>query len=440
MTPAFAVVERQRPEALLTVVPFLLWFLLASFLPDTMTPKPLVFDIPVRGADLILLFAALISFAGWFCTGSASSGADSWHRNLPLWFSFILGYAAVSTLWAQMDWINMRGMLFSLVFAAAAFVLPYSVISSLTRDEVRSLARLMALGIAVAGALYSAESFFGLGLRSELGKFYTYGFGMERVKGPLFEASTGYMILLPAAGVLLQDWFDTPDHALLDAGGLAALSIALIGLGSRFALIVVGLYLVAIMLTGRGARAFQMTAVTLVALVMASLVVSQYASAERLEQFQDKQRSSTYATSLRIVEERDAAISVAGSGYGSIWPWYMADWDLAERIARGYMMQSTDYGVMLFQPHSVLLLLGVELGAAGLIFFAKLWGILGRLVSSAVSRQENSFAAISVACAGLGMLADTLLFKGPKISAFWWFFLLTALALRDAGSGVEGRA
>jgi hypothetical protein len=104
------------------------------------------------------------------------------------------------------------------------------------------------------------------------------------------------------------------------------------------------------------------------------------------------------------------------------------------------MMQSTDYGVMLYQPHSVLLLLGVELGAVGLSFFAKLWGVLGRLVLRAVSRQKNSFAVMGVACAALGMFADTILFKDGKTSAFWWFFLLAALALRETDSGSERRA
>jgi len=107
---------------------------------------------------------------------------------------------------------------------------------------------------------------------------------------------------------------------------------------------------------------------------------------------------------------------------------------MGDRIARGHMMVSTDYGAMLFQPHSVFLLLGVEFGAVGLVFFGMLWTILGRLVVRALARQENAFAALGVACAALGMFADLIVFKGPKISAFWWFFLLSALALRTPDS------
>jgi hypothetical protein len=239
------------------------------------------------------------------------------------------------------------------------------------------------------------------------------------------------MILIPAAAVLLQDWLDdVPGHGLTNAAGLACLAISIIGLGSRFALVVTVVFIVAIGLTARGARSFRIVAVAVLGVALSAGAVFQYASTERLQSFEDKAREGSYTKSLQIVENREPAVSLRGSGYGSIWPWYMADWNLAERIARGHMTVSTEYGDMLFQPHSVFLLLAVELGAAGLLFFAKLWFVLGRLVARAASRQENAILAIGVASAALGMFADTILFKNPKLSAVWWFFLLSALALR----------
>jgi len=432
MSPALVFAERSRPQAFLCVAPFALWFLVTSFLPDTLTPKPVIFDIPVRGTDLGLLCAALMSFGGWFFAGRLAVTQKPWHRNIPLWFALILGYAAISILWSGMDVYNSRAMSYSLAFAAGAFLLPFSVIASLTPGQVRRFARWLALGLAAIGLVYCAISFFGLSVRTELGHFYDFGFGIERVKGPLFEASTGHMILLPAAGVLLQDWFDgTPDHSAANAAGLAALSITILGLGSRFALIVTGLFVLAIIVAGRGARSRKLSVAVLAGLALSAAVLFQYASGERLRSFQDPQRASTYTTSLNIVEDRQPALNLAGSGYGSIWPWYMTDWTQQERIARGYMMTSTDYGTMLFQPHSVFLLLTVELGAAGLLFFVFLWKNLVSLVSRAAGRQQNVFAALGIACASLGMLADTILFKNPKVSSVWWFFLLAALALRD---------
>jgi hypothetical protein len=340
-----------------------------------------------------------------------------------------------------MDLYNSRAMLYSLAFAAGAFLLPFSVVSSLTPSQIRSFSRLVALALAVIGAVYCMVSFFGLGVRSELGHFYTYGFGLERVKGPLFEPSTGYMILLPAAAVLLQDWLDeVPGHAGANAAGLAALSITLIGLGSRFALVATGVFVVALLITSKSARNFRIAAAAVIGIALSAGTVLHYASAERLESFQDPQRASTYTTSLNIVEEREPALSFVGSGYGSVWPWYMTDWNQQERIARGYMMFSTDYGTMLFQPHSVFLLLTVELGAAGLLYFVMLWTSMVGLVSRAISRQRNIITALGMACASLGMLADTILFKNPKVSAVWWFFLLAALALRNTESTAEDTA
>ncbi|MGA2715362.1 MAG: O-antigen ligase family protein [Bryobacteraceae bacterium] len=430
MTPAITFEERARPGAWLSVAPFALCLLVVSFLPDTLTPKPVIFDIPVRGAELIVLFAALASFAGWLCTSDFSAARPRWHMNIPMWFSLILAYAAASTLWSQMDLYNTRGMFYGLCFAAAAFVLPFSVIASLTPGQIRSLTRMIALGLAVASAVYFAVSYFDPGVRTELGHFYTSGFGIERLKGPLYAPSTGHMVLLPAAAVLLQDWFDdVPGHGFANAAGLASLSISIIALGSRFALIVTALFIVAIAVTARGERSRRIAAAAALGVALSAGAVFQYASTERLQSF-DSERAATYTTALNIVEQRDPVASLRGSGYGSVWPWYMLDWELGDRVLTGHGTVSSDYGPTLFQPHSVFLLLAVELGALGVLFFAKLWIVLWRLVSRAVSRQENSIAAIGVACATLGMLADTIVFMHPKVSTVWWFFLLAALALR----------
>ncbi len=429
MTASMAIDSRVRSQTLLSAAPFLLWFVVSAFLPDTLVPKPVFFGVPMRASDLMVPFAGLVSFAGWFLAGQVSPRRSHWHRGLPLWFTLIVGYAAISTAWAGLDQYNSRAMLYSLLLAATAFLLPFSVIASLSPELVRSVTRWVALGLAVVGLVYCAVSFFGLSVRSELGHFYTGGFGLERVKGPMFESSTGHIILLPAAAFLLQDWFDRPRHALTNAIGLVALSITLIGLGSRFALIVVGLFLVLITVTSRGARSFLLTGVALAGLAVSAGVVFHYATGERLQSFSDPQRSETYETSLRAVQEREVALNISGSGYGSVWPWYMREWEMGERISRGDMLVATDYGRMLYQPHSVLLLLGVELGMVGLLFFLMLWVTLGRMVLRAVIGRQNAFAAIGVACAALGMFADLILFKGPRVSALWWFFFLSALAM-----------
>jgi hypothetical protein len=429
MSPAITFQDRARPGAPLAAVPFILFFVVTSFLPDTYEPKPVIFDIPVRAVDLLIVCTALLSFAGWLCAGELPAAGSRWHMNLPMWFSFVLSYAAISTIWAQIDLYDTRGMFYNLCFSGAAFVLPFSVIASLTPGQVRALSRMVALGLAFVSAVYCAVTFLGLSGRSEVGHSITSGFGIERLKGPLFEASTGHMILLPAAAVLLQDWLDeAPGHGFANAMGLASLTISVIGLGSRFALIVTAVFILAIALTSKGARSFRITAAAVLGVGLSAGIVFQYATTERLHSL-DSGRTATYATALNIVETREPWVSLRGSGYGSVWP-YMRDWELGDRVIHGHEMVPTDYGIMLFQPHSVLLLLAIELGAVGFLFFAKLWMVLWRLVSQAVSRQENTLAAVGVASATLGIFADTILFKNAKLSAVWWFFLLAALAVR----------
>lgn len=428
MTPAVTLDYRTRPVSL-AVLPFVLCLLVISFLPDTLTPKPVIFDIPVRGGELLVLTAALASFAGWLFTSELSTRERGWHRGLPWWFALTLAYAAVSILWTQMDSYNSRAMLYSICLAAGAFLLPFSVISSLDTQQLRSLTRMVALGLAFISAVYFAVSFFGLSLRTELGHFYTSGFGIERLKGPLFEPSTGHMILLPAAAVLLQDWLDeTPGHGLANALGLASLAVSIIALGSRFALIVTVLFIVVIALTAKGGRSRWVALMAIVGVMLAAVAVFQYASTERLQSL-DSERAETYDVSLNIIEQRDPVVSLHGSGYGSIWPWYMLDWELGDRIVRGATTVQSDYGTMLFQPHSVFLMLVVELGAIGLLFFAKLWMVLWRLARGAISQQTNPIAAIGVFCATLGFFGDLVIFKGPKVSTLWWFFLLASLAM-----------
>jgi len=205
MTSAAAWPEVATRAGFLRKSPLLLWFGAASFLPAAMTPRLIVSDIPIGGSDVLLFVLVLGYFGGYIFSADRGGLEPGWHRNLPWWFMAVLLYAAASLLWAGLDTSNTLAMFYTLCVACAAFLLPTCVIASVTVEDVRSLARALSLGLAAVGAAYALESFFSLGLRSELGRFYNLSFGVERLRGPLFQPSTGHIVLLPACAFFAQE-------------------------------------------------------------------------------------------------------------------------------------------------------------------------------------------------------------------------------------------
>ena len=406
-----------------------LWFLTAAFLPATLTPLLALFDLPVSASDLVLFAAALVCCVAFLCT-SGVLRAPGWHRNLGWCFAALLVYAAVSTLWSGLDQSNRHAMLYTLAAAAAAFALPFSAVAALPPEGVRSLVRAAAFAVAAAGAVYSLESFFSLGLRSELGQFYSVGFGIERVKGPLFQSSTGHVILLPAAAFLAQDLLAHRSGRFFKLLATVVLAISILGLGSRAAAALLGLLVIVVVLAARGIAYKPALAAGLVGgTALAATVVFAYAGTERLQSFQDPRRMATHDTALRAITQRDLDVNLRGAGYGAFWPWYLPDVELADLIVRGGDMRTSDYGEMLYQPHSVLLVLAVELGLGGMIFFCKLWATLAGVLWTAWKQSRDFLFAAAVAVTSLSMFGDLIIFKNPKVSAFWWFYVLAALAM-----------
>jgi hypothetical protein len=413
-------------------IPLVLWFLISSFLPATQTPQFTFWDIPVPGHNVWLLAAAVVCFGGFLFAQSQESRPSTWHRNLPWWLLALLAYAALSLQWSGMDTSNNKAMLFTLGMAGAAFLMPYSVIASLTQEQIRSILRTTAFGLAAAGAVYSLESFFSLGLRSELGRSYSVGFGIDRVKGPLFESSVGHIVLLPAAAFLLQDLMATREGRVYKSLAAILISVSIVGLGSRAALLVVALFVATVIFVLHGVRyRLMIAALMAVGLAMAAGVVFSTASFDRLYSLADPRRLSTHITSMSAISNRDTSVNVLGSGYGSFWPWYLPDVEQGDLIARGGDMRKSEFGETLYQPHSVLLVLGVELGIVGLLFLIKLWSVLAGLIAGAWNGGRDAIFSVSVAVTSVAMFGDLIIFKNPKVSAIWWFYVLAAVALQS---------
>lgn len=417
------------------------WFTLVygSLVPATQVVQREWFGIPMWYSDLSTILSG-------FFYGCALFGQMVLRRRLsvPVWpiiATIAMVLLGAFTLWSGPAAIEDKlGMSFTLLMAVAAPVQAAGVMSSYSEAETKEFLDRLVLFLAAICLIYTAESVFNLGLRSDEGRNLGLDFGIQRVRGPLFGPSTGYLLLLPAIGWSMRAFFDKRKKlftACLTAGSLLA---ALLGLGSRAALILLGCYMLVLALMMKQLRR-KVLATALLAFMSAGAAALIYGSADtqRLQKFEDNYRTATYETAWRILESEGVISSLAGQGYGAIWNWYRRDILYGDKIAIGDNIIATGYGVSLYHSHSTLLELIVEFGLPGVIWLLLLSTALLKLprISPDTSWRAYSWAVvISVLAFGF----DLFLFKSVRVSGVWWIFVFGALALARAQHSVRRSA
>ncbi len=427
--PAVLVAGRSNAWLLFWTAPF--WFLLlyGSFVPATLNPWLEIAGVPVDSFDVLMTVTAAF-YVLLFLNTPAQPRAARWNRGLPLCTAAILAYAAISFLWNGLDGTERIGMAVSLVVAAATLVLAYFLILYLPAEQLNSFLLLLCGTLAVIGLAYSAESFLGLNLRSELGRSYSVGFGIDRVHGPLFASSRGHLILLPAIAYVLQSLLVDRSRRLLKTAILLSLVLTCLGLGSRAALIL--LFAFGLVLCWAARTRMSGLFLFLGILAISAGFVFSAASGERLQSMVDSDRLTTHLTAWDTIKGRDLSRDLSGSGYGSIWHWYVEDVTLGDKILHGWLMRSTPYGATLYNPHSLPLLLIVELGFLGLLYLVKIGAEMGRLLWRGLRRGPAGIFACGVALSTLAFFAEVVIFKEPKTSGIWLIFLFAALKTEPA--------
>lgn len=433
---------------LLWELPFWGSLLVWSLYPSASTPWFEFAAVPVSSKELLALaltgcYLLLALSSAAVNRGSigptpgppASPLRGPWHHYLPVLTTGIVGYAALSVAWSGLGGRDTAAMLYTLLSTASSVVLGYLLIANRSAAAVRSFLWRLTFYLAALGLLYSAESFLSLGLRSDLGRQFDPGdFGIQRVRGPLFTSSTGFFILLPAMAFAIQQILQPSARRLLNVALFFALIITIIGLGSRGGLILLGLYFLLLAFIRDKRKVVILPLVTVVALLAVVLVFSA-AQTTRLQSFGDSGRSDTHSASWQIITNRAIATSVFGSGYGSYWPWYLPEVEFgAELYDLGLYtgLVWNPFGALLYHPHSTLLLLAVELGAIGLLYFLALWSVLLRTLWQSLRGGPCALFGIGVAVSGFSMFFDLFLFRTPQFNALWWIFVFGALALTKA--------
>jgi hypothetical protein len=351
----------------------------------------------------------------------------NWHKSLPHWMIAAIVFALISSGWNGLTGVDSTAMAVNAVISLCSVLFAFLLVGETPPAEIRGLLSRITLFLSAIGVLYSAESFLALGLRSELGQFYnTFGFGIDRVHGPLFASSRGQIILLPALAFALQEFLARRRRGWMLLQVLS-LTVTLLGLGSRAAVLLLAAFIVAAAVLAR--RRIPAVAVLLSVSIIGGTLVFFQASPDRLLSLQDSRRLQTHLTAWDIVRTRDWSANLAGSGYGSIWHWYMEDALLGDLIARGIDLRQLDYGPVLFEPHSLPLILVVELGAFGTLVLLKFAKDLLALVVDGIRNSSDAVFTAGLAISAVSCLGETLIFKDAKVSAIWLIFLFAAMRL-----------
>ena len=432
--------SRQRAVDINRLVPFLIrapfWFTLVtwSLLPSTKVPWFEIESVPINFRDIIniavaffyLLVPAINNLPIKYCS-------KGWHYYLPLLMICLFVYAAVSCQWSGLQERNVLPMIYTLISATSAFLFGYNVINKRSPEAVHQFLWSFTVYIATISLLYSATSFLSLGLGGE-GDDTASEFGIKRVKGPLYEASTGYFLIVPALAFSMQEILDNSKDRLLKAGVIFSLILTLFGMGSRAGLLIFFLFFMLVILFLKNRKQAMIAMALMLAITtIAGLLFFSKAKTDRLQSLEDDTRGNTYSASFQIIQNRDNLIKILGSGYGSYWPWYIPDIEGARETNQYFDLVWNPYAQILYHPHSTFILLIVELGIPGLFYFLYLWGILLRLLLGNLWGANFPIFNCGMFASGVSMFFDFFIFKGPQLNSLWWIYFFGALALNATG-------
>lgn len=418
-----------------------------TVLPSTKTPWFQIESIPVNGKDILLVAVACI-FLLWPRMTKPSNTAlprrehlitaflEPWHYHLPFLTVSLIFYGALSLQDNPIDPRDAKGMLCTLILTASSFLLGYNAIAKRPIASVRPFLWWLTVGLAAIGLLYTAtslSSFQLAGVRSALVNDTTV-----RVQGPLFGSDDGYFALIPALAFAIQDLIQNPTQRLFKLAIIFTIMLTLIGLGSRGAMLIIGGFLSLTILFNKNKKVALLATlgVMVVAIVAGAIVFATSNSGDRLQSFGDTSRSDTYSTSFKIIENRTADLNIFGSGYGSYWAWYILDVEDGSDVdgGRTFKIIPTSFGPILYHPHSTFLLLIVELGLVGFLYFVFLWTVYARLLLRDSRKLVFPIFSCGMVASGFSVFMNFFIFRLHVLSCLWWIYLFGALALSSSAS------
>ena len=299
---------------------WLFWAAFASWsvLPSVLTPIWFISGIPVKSVDAILLGLCLLYLlprliavrTGW---------AKNWHLGLPLWLLAMTAFGALSTTWSGLPDRDATAMRLTMALTAGSGIAGVHVVTSVS--DVRAFLSRLAFALSAVSLLYTAQSVLGLGLRSSAAVNLN-DFGMERVRGPLFESSTGYFLLIPGLAFVLQETLARRIRPGYGFAAIFSLSIGILGLGSRAGYALLALFIAACVPIAKGGRKAVALVIIVVVIGVGGVIIFSKAKTDRLHSRETDGRTFMHEAVANIVSVRTIPELLIGSGLGSWWPWY----------------------------------------------------------------------------------------------------------------------
>ncbi len=410
-------------------VEWLWWpvFALWAFLPSTLTPSINVGWLYLTLKDLILLLAAIISLPWAFLCRERCKWA---FRCTFLPFTGFIVYA-LATAFASHDYraYDFPYIISPAIEAWSAMALALGLVRSLPPEKLHAFAHRLVVGVGAVGVVYSGILLFPV-------QWVRAGFapdplsGMQRLGGPLGAATlmpAVFVVSLPFLVQRIRRTIGSISTAAL-AGVLAA---AVVFSGSRAA--VLSLFAL-LTLTMVRRVSLKQKALLFAVVAAASVFVFQYASPSRFLDLSETYRTESYVSSIRAWTA-NLRVFVFGHGLGQMWPWYLYDAGFAGGAGYGKLL-STQFGRVLYHPHSTFLYVLVETGLVGMALF-------GTSVALPLLRAYRGRPGLSVpGRLAPGLLAslviftfDTMLLRAFELAAIWWVFLFLVSADYPSESG-----
>lgn len=262
-------------------------------------------------------------------------------------------------------------------------------------------------------------------------EFYTTYGVIERLKGPLGGAAVIHLIMFPVLAVHVSNLLRKKNRKISLV--FATLTLICIYLtGSRAAIVCLGAFIFLFVVKRASAKKILIT--LCLTILFVGIAFATMPSESRYEGFlEDSARSSTIEVGIDFWMQNPMTF-MFGNGYGTVWPWFIYDTVDSPFPDFGYYNTVyTEFGSMLYHPHSLLLAVGVELGVVGLLIILYIAKIIVKEFRMSLKETDEfrSHLFIGVVSAIPSFLFDLFIFKNWEVSLIWVFFLFVALSSRN---------
>ena len=400
----------------------------AALVPSVQTPEINAAELLINAKEITLLFVSLLALFLHIRT-RASCDVPRIASHTVTAVALYLWYSLTSVAWTDADHACVMAQCVISVLVVCSIYLPYAYVRMNTVANLkRAVAWSMLLFTAIC-CIYTAESLFSLGLRSAVAANLDPLVGIVRVKGPLFAASLGYLLIIPGIAYF-SDTSICSFRAVIRYCCVFCLVVTLLASASRGGLICLSLFCILSLRYSMALKGHILNLLMLFVLVgLGAWYASTYISANRFLTLDDG-RPSLYENAIDVIVNRPLTLAAAGTGIASIWPYAYFDQQIRRNIpapsitTRAGQLSTAAYN---YHPHSVPLYLIGEYGLFGLLLFGAYAAFVLKLYRAAASARHAVIFCCGLCIALPACFLDLFFLYTHNLGILWWFWAFSAL-------------